>query len=460
MLNIYLQLAAFLYKDNCADLEATFVNTDGSEIPIQANGFVFSSAAPLARETELITFMFTTKSESPYRILNFGIRFSPNKELLLPSNQFSSDSPMIEVALSEKPSNKIIYFENEASEDLPSKETMLKSAIDTATASFSDYADFASHADTPWSIEESDCVDEWVQCSEFWRSFLSEPLQESDIKVIEDTPVNSTMSTTSPSGIPNGVDATVFTTSGAWASVNSPNHPTTGYYAITGDWVSNNKVTRLIQWEYIYNSCGSLSSNQEVSSDNATAISILRVGEYTYFASRNAVEYTGNYAYLRLENVAIATALKNDENILSRAHSSLQLDNSGITINWKEWLGLLPNNPFTVAAKLLSSIEYVEVDHANACKEYQDTYQKQMNAYGKVIRARRVSSDSKKLTREGDSLNITFSIRQPRDLPRTAGSKGIVNRYYFKVYSRNSIGIYTEIKTVQEIRETSFYVYK
>lgn len=99
------------------------------------------------------------------------------------------------------------------------------------------------------------------------------------------------------------------------------------------------------------------------------------------------------------------------------------------------------------------------MSHSDACAVYQNTYAKQISTYGKPIKGRKVSCDTKQLSKTGDSLYLSYTITSPTDLPRTGGTKKVAHRFYFNVYERNGSGVYTKTYTVEQIRENGFYTY-
>lgn len=245
--------------------------------------------------------MLKTAKPDDIKIINFSLFFSPDSRLLDSVNQRKlGDNMTIEVALETK--DDLLFFQDVVA---PSEQiAAIKSkAVSTLKASREDYLNFAQSSDSPGLLDEIESVDEWVQCSEFWPSrHPCEELPTYNADEINEMPSNYA---TTPTGVPHGIPANVFTTVGKWESVNNSYYPTLGYKAVTTRWLdTNDRVTRIVQWEYLYNCDGSLSSGMTDFPNQSVGIKIKLIGEYRYFSDSNKVVFSGNQANMRIEHFA------------------------------------------------------------------------------------------------------------------------------------------------------------
>lgn len=435
----------FVINNGNANLMGTVYHQGIKVFDIDSSGVVYADDSSFSQRVGRITVMFEPQEE--YAIINLNVQEHADGDLLFPANAKYDNKAVMELAVSYN--GVILYFEDGFEHpSFPDK-------IRTCAKEISKESESSVFVNQENTDEPS--ISEDIQASNAWQLFMNTP---DDVTILDDEEATLYAVNSTPAGVPTGIPANVFTTAGAWASVNNPTYQTLGYYATTNARSgTNNFVTALIQWEYIYNPCSDFPTGQSVASSGVTSIRIHLVGEFTYIASRNTVEYTGDYAYMRLQEPTILMALMSNQQLLSNATTSFRSQGSNLEINWLEYIGLVKNEIFQTAATLLGAITYKEEDHTTACSDYQDTLAKQLATYGKVIRARKISHNGNKLAKKGDYLRIAFTVRQPRDLTRTPGRREIVNKYFFHVYGRDIWGVYNKkLYTVEQFRYSYYDV--
>ncbi len=299
---------------------------------------------------------------------------------------------------------------------------------------------------------------ETVQLKEDWKQSLIS--DDKEVQIWDGTSYDAqTTIPTSLTGIPIGV----FTKEGRWASVNNPSNPYMGYYAVTYPvWGSKNFITRVIKWEYLYNPCDNLSSNSEVATDGVVGFKIIDAAEYTYYAIRDSVELTSFFIPFRIKNASIAMGLQSEEQILSYVNRGMQADGKTISVNWRSLLGLLPfGQYYSAATTLFRAIEYKDNNITTSYDYFQSTAAGQKAVYGKLVRGYKMTDNGKYFIENGDTLNISFQVRQPKDLNRTVRKNAIANKYYFEIYERNGTTLlYSQkVYTVEQVRNSYYNVY-
>jgi|GEM_PF-2292341 len=386
-------------------------------------------------------------------------------DLLFPANSDLVGSPVMTFAIWF--SDSILYFEGA----LPNNTVYAK--MDSIALSKEEVEGLSKRrsAKTALSsnvLSKAETADEIlgeVQASESWRMFVN-PVTEDDIVMLDDAGAiveNFGISTrASVTGIPSGMPVDVFQKLGSWGCVNNPSNQANGYIAITtrrGGTTDVNE-TQLLQWGYIFNNANNLTSGSTVSNGGAISLQLKATGIYVYYASQNKIQLENSNGYLKITDAAIAMGLRSGEQILTKSASEIKSQGSAVTINWKAALGLIPVGYIQTAVELFSLVEYKEVENSIANALYPDTADLQKKNYGKLIRGRKLVHNGKQLTKNGDYFSIEYTVKQPKDLSRTTGTKYVSNKYFFFVYGRD-MGAYTnKIKTVNEIRESSYYVYK
>ncbi|WP_322183885.1 hypothetical protein [Neglectibacter caecimuris] len=445
----------FSISDSKISLSADILFNNKKLLSLTQTGYVFFSESITQNETGQLTVLFEKQEGQNYKILNFSLFSSAIGELLLPIHKNLDKEYVFEFAI--ELDDKILYFESQLD-----NEEVYTALYNLASVS-AEQESFPLNCLVADESNQDITLSELVHSSESWRFYAySNHAGNTSVNEFPSDnlpPVASANAT--PIGLPAGAPATIFLKAGPWESANNPAKPQVGYCAKTAPYPgTGNMTTRLIMWEYVYGKCQNLLKGQDLATGGATSLRITVSGEYIYYAHNNTISRTYYDSYMRMSNIAIATGLMSNQQLLRRADSKLYIDNSGIQINWKEGIGIVPNQVFASAKALMDTIEYVPKDH-NGCIEYQDTAKGQIAVYGKVIRGRRTSADSNKLGRDGDYITINFNIIQPSDLQRAAGQKEIVNKYYFSVYDRNPYTLqYTDkIIGTTQYRSSYYQVY-
>lgn len=430
-------------------------------------GDIFESTATSGKESGRITAMFEDAGDKVFKILNCSFESDPVVDLLFPANKDLANMPIMTFAV--WINNGVLYFEGALPDnkiytkidDIAVNEDEVGALFKRRSAGAMFSSAVLSEAETREEVLEE------VQASESWRAYL-DPVTEDDVIMLDDEETIAKYfgrtSRATVSGIPDGMPVDVFQKLGSWGSVNNPNNQANGYVAITTrrGGTTNVNETKLFQWGYIFNKCGDFAKNVDVSSGGTIALQAKAVGRYVYYPDQNKIQYEGS-ADLKITDMAIAMGLRSGEQIITKTSEQIVAQGKSISINWKAVLGLIPNGYVQTAVKLFSLIEYKDSDNnpVNGKWDFPDTASLQIKNYGKPIRGRKLVHNGKELTTAGDQLRVEYTVKHPNDITRTSGTKYISNKYYFFVYGRDVWGAYTnKIKTVNEIRENSYTVYK
>ena len=407
------------------------LNDASINMDISVDGELVHSETMRLRNSNGITVLPETSSQN--NIISCVLEESANEAWLFPVNSSFAHKLIITMAI--RNGNGIIYFEG-----------LLPESIN--------YSELYNQLEDFEEIEI--CEQDTIINIETWKSSVSSGGEKEPQIPIDTLSINAT----SPvAGVPVGV----FTETGRWMSVNNPNNPTIGYYAYTYSLSGTTTLaTDLLKWEYIYTPCNNFTSGSVVAPDGSISLRIRNSSQYTYYPSTNQIIETDDFIPFRIKNAAIAMGLRSKYQILSNATMSIQSNSTTISINWKAFLGLLPKEvAYSTAQILFNAISFEDDNTNNVSGTYQSTADGQMDAYGKLIRGNKFTSNDKALYEPGDHLTINYTVRQPNDLTIVSGTYYIDNKFYFEIYERNAITFtYTDrLENIEQFRTDSYNVY-
>lgn len=449
-----LQLNSVAIGNGSVEFEGILIEPDKSPRKINGKGSVFKSAAEKLRSVQGMTAVITDSLNCD--VLCFQLEKEAHGEDLLPANRSLDGEPIIKIAI--KSDESIIYFEEafpvtteynyiyDYLVDEPNNQNPVLSPI---------YGLSNEESNNP--VTELDIV----QNAEAW---LSNAFQSDETPVCLDNTVSleSRATFVKPSEV-RFIPDRVFTDKGTWYSVNNPNNPMAGYYAITTEipGSTTNRIIELIAWEYIGNPCDNITSGTRYGSNGTTGLKVLAVGEYRYYKEDNLLGQFTSSPQFKIKNGAFVMAINSLNEILYSVDRSMQSENKSVTINWSSLLGLLPlGKVYSTAVAIFNAIEYRDGSSSSGTIIYQSTAQNQQSIYGKLVKGHKMTCDDHMLAKPGDNAIIKYTVSQPSDLTRTTGSKQVFNKYYFVIVGKNGLTFQFSDKklTVEQYRDCSYRV--
>lgn len=318
------------------------------------------------------------------------------------------------------------------------------------------------------ATDENDSISqkEYVELNEAWRFSIYQNCDTEEVLLEE--PISHYTNFTTTTGSPiSTVPERVFTERGKWASKNNPNYPSVGYYANTGIFAgTENNLTYIIRWEYIYNSPGNiLAGSYDCTGIGTTGLHILEIGEYTYNKSRNRIEHTATSAPLRIKSAAVVVGLGSDQQILKWGQTKCRIKSDSNYSGFKSLIGLIPKGKYiSIATTIFDTLKYnlSNTSTGPINMTFGDTAKKQMDAdrnEGMLVRGNKIAMGDKWFSNAGDNCTIDYTIVSPPDLPRSAGLQNASSKFYFSVYERDLYGIYNvKASSISEVRNASYRV--
>lgn len=432
---------------NKISFDAILKDVDGEEISLSADGMLYTSKSEKLKKVNGMTAILNSND---CEVLSCIFENETDGADLFPVNVNLDGKDVMRISI--KIDSKVYYFEGE----LPIEFEYDTVYSEMAQASSQKKDITLNMQNKVYTLNEEDVV----KNQEIWRYSMRKNFEPVEVDMV-DFEKEIQKRTTYPSEL-SGVKSGVFVNAGEWASVNNPSAPQIGYYATTYS-VSgtNNYVTEIMKWEYLYNPCDNIVSGTNVGGDGSTGVKIITAAEYTYYAVRDSVELTNNFVPYKIKNSAVVMGLFSDEQILSGVNREVRSNGSKLTVNWSSILGLLPfGKAYSTISTVFSSIQYYNTGKTSPSETYQATASGQKNAYGKLIRGHKLTDNGNDLVDENDCLIIKFTVRQPTDLSRTSRWNNIGNKYYFEIYERNAYTLLytTKVYTVDQMRESAYSV--
>lgn len=415
---------------NGLDVEGNHVTFDGTikdgavEANIHSSGDVFLPQNLFLEKAYGLTLSMDPSSN--YEFLSFTIEEVANKAVLLPANSNLADKTVIKVAVREKGTDEIYYFEDllPSDVDLDELRSIAKSASDK-------------------EVEMENANSEtWFMPFLDKRNKQPKQLQEETSAMT--TGASVAMTPTSP--VP-GIPYYMFTGPGPATITSSDSY---GYYVDTNEWPagSGNMLTSLIKWSWVNNDPDTILSNQSTRT-GTTSLQIVDESQYLYVASDDTIQQFDNRSFLRIKNQEIAVAIaKGNTEIISQIVRGAQVNSGSVSVDWFDLIGLLPfGNTFTTAATIFGAISYETEHRTSNILAYHDNVGDNEVTYGDSVRGYKLSTDGDYLGTEGDNVTFTYTVCVPSDEVRNTGYHSLFYNYDFDVYSRNGFGVYSVLDT-------------
>lgn len=444
-LQYLLEVNLFTVKENTVSLNGEIKNDDEDIVyQIDSVGELYKSTSIKAKATNAFVAMMS-KGDN-YTILNFTIEERANGEDLLPVNSYLDNSSVIRLSIRDDESNKIFYFEGAFPSEIR-YDAIEKNVIATNKQPDLNGKTFSSKK----QVTEDEIFD-----SESWRFGYRKDTENNEVMIAD---YNYLLRANTPV---TGVPVNVFTSLGDWASVNNPSNQFVGYYASTNQQGgTNNKVTYIIVWEYLFNRPNNFTANIRTVTGGETAIKITKVAEYTYYPASDQITLTNTFAPFRMRYADVQMGIPSSGEILTKVTDSMRANSSTVTVNWKNIIGLLPyGTQINSAVSWLNTVTYQTESTGTPSYSYQDTANGQRSTYGKLVRGHKMSSNNRDLYKDGDHMTLTYTICQPADLTRYIRSNKLMSNYVFGIYERHPVTLLysSQVLYVDQNREATYSV--
>lgn len=388
-------------------------------LDLKASGSIYNPSKLFLKESNGVNIILDSENEDIV-FLSMLLEGNAYKEMLLPINQeLLSNKEVIKLALLDKRSNQLVYFEGLIPDEI----------------SLSEIKKNAKNAEVS-SVLES------VQFAETWYvPFLSNQIESKVLQVYDDTNKNQMISPSAVSPV-ESIPVSVFKNVGKGTYTGSTAY---GYYYYTVEFPvgTSNRLTNLIKWSWIHNDPGTFSSSTKSLSGDIL-FEIVEEAEYAYLASTDRIVFQSDFAYHRIKNLKVDFGIATENSqIITKIERDGRVNNGSLNVDWKNFLGALPfGKLYTSAATLFNSVSFKSQTSSNILT-YHDSVSANEKTYGDAIRAHRIGlSTNDYLQSEGDKLGFKYTITVPTDKPRSTGSKTVYYKYTFDIYMRNSSLLY------------------
>ena len=431
-----LNIESISFEGNVVSMKGNVLHKDKKMATIDDIGTIYKSTAKKLIKVNGVTAIFSHKEDM--EIISCSFEEKADLGELLPVNENLNGKTVLKLAI--KIDNMIIYFEGE----LPigkKYNDIFEAAIDPSD----ERKIMTSKKDITEAISEK----EVVQLSEHWKYDLV-PYVEA-VEIMEGTILGNQTRATSPV---LSIPTSAFLTEGRWQNVGGTS---VGYYMVTYSVAgTNNYVSYVLKWDYLKNTGGDM--DDDGPSEGSTGFTILIAREYTYYAVRDSIECTDTFAPFKIKNAEVSMGLLSDREILVKVEKVAKANGNLLRVNWRSLLGLLPFGVYyTAAVTLFNAIEYSEAVNSPV-NNFHETAAAQLDAYEKLVRGHELTGNGYDFSKEGDKLQINFSIFQPSDLERQVATHYIANKYSFDIYERNGALVYTNL--VCEVNQNRLSSYR
>jgi len=213
-------------------------------------------------------------------------------------------------------------------------------------------------------------------------------------------------------------------------------------------------LTEIIRWSTIAN------TPARSGNDALFQLQVEQIGTFLFNAQANTITRFDNSAFLRLQNnpTIDASLLNSNGDIVTRSAQHRNAGRTGLTLNWRAYIGLLPyGTRIATAIGILTSVSRRDSMTSNT-QFFSDTVGEQNRIFGgtNTNRGGRVVADGGYLRNVGHRIGLELRVVRPRDRTVT-GTQQIGAVYRFEVRTRNSLALWnTVITTVSHSRTVSY----
>lgn len=440
---------------------------DNAQFLLDGYGCFIKSTVPFADETGRFTSL--SQSNNELEIINISIEMKAHPSLILPENDHLANTPIIMIGL--KIEDQFIYFEGA----LPIKNSKTSRSLELNACEAGDalkvHHDMAGELLSKAETEEE--VSEIIHSNESWRANIhraelpEEDVMLDDPEVAEQYGIDTRVSLTRAASSPvRNLPVDVMKKVGKWGSQNNPNEPTIGYSALTTYFGNGPTVLcKYLVWEFLYNKPADMPKQTEVSTGGFSGVKIIAIGEYQYVPARDEFIYWGSSAQKRIKSPSVAVALRSANQIITQEKTELIGSGQKVLQTVLDYIGKAGIPYYSKAVDIFNELNKAgnwvyQGTSRSSWREYGDTAKAQKSAYGDIVRAAKLSGNNEWLTQYDDHAYVSYTVRQPTDLTRTAGTKYVSSKYFFTVYEPDLYGAYTVCTaTINQTRDRGYYVY-
>ena len=403
------------------------IKYDGNEYPLDISGKIFQPQIKYYGNNKVVGKL---SNNNVFRTLSFSIENAAKEEFLLKPNKKLKGKMVVRLALLNKNSNDILYFENDLK-----KQFAFADVERGSTKLIMREGDFDSNK----LYEDIRSIDQW------YIPFLP----KSEVKPNkETTPENAVqkfdeelessniliMFVTADDPLPP-VPRSVFTTAGTDYKDTVWN----GYYKETNEWPagSGNLITYFIRWD-INDYCPVSGNNQAY-----MHLSVQYNNQYHYNSSTNKVTLFDTWNPMRIHNIKMSmyTSQANDDFFYQRSftgNTNANYFGAGNVV--KALFAALPwTSNYYYAFSELTSDSPSEQNIDGSLRVWGDTrYEQEMDMGGKVIRDVSGNCEKRNIQDETQYLYLNSMVQDEGD-----ADKRLDYHLSFSIYTKDIWGAYT-----------------
>lgn len=434
-LNAKMKINNLAVRDRSLDVSLK-LTYDEKEFELETSGKVYPSGNMYTGG-----YLVDLDDTEDYIILSFKIEEEAKKALLLPINYNLEGETVVKIALIDKKTEDLIYFEDKLSnqqEVNAIKEVSRELTLDN----FND-----QHALNEQE-EKISHMDSWFM--PFLESNKEKNVSEKDLEK-----ELSLAGDNLPPLIPSGF----FQTTG---DALSTYRDSGGYYITTTTWPagSDNLLSHAIQWSWPHNAPEDFLNGQRQQFSDIS-LELTHQGQFLYIAKDGRIDMIDNTAYYRMKNPSISVGImeKNSE-IISQVLRGSTFTGRDVSVDLMGLAGLTGIDKNFII-KMISTINFVEDKQTSDKVTFHDSVANQVAIWDNAVRAYSYRLTDQFFKDVNDKIDFSFRVQIPtdEDIERNPGKRNIEYNFQFDIYGRNMFGFYTDkVEEVEKYFKKSYEV--
>lgn len=372
--------------------------------------------------------------------------------MLLPANKELAGKKIMKIAIRISDTNDIYYFEDR----LPNKFSFdnMEKYFGSPSEEEIELIEGQERWYMPYcmvSCDQEDTVDEGIEdlnvisyvmdnITDSGQQIRTEKIvQEVSDDIMQDSSKNQGISlfATSPD---KGVHVAMFTNVGNSLYTYDEYY---GYYKRSVEWPAGtgNVLTAIIKWQWI-------TDEPVTGGDGVIGVKILNEAQYLWVKATDEIRLDSKNSHIVIKNVYLDFGLLTEKSdMITYSKAEAKCNSSTVNVNWKCWVGLLPNGKtFNTITSLLTSVKMEETKYDSEGRAYGN----KIGAFSPEEYPRSHKSylvTSKYLRYEDDYFSQIVTVKKPADYSKyytyTTKTKYIGYNFKFDLYIRNAAGSYS-----------------
>ncbi|GAB2550147.1 hypothetical protein [Gracilibacillus alcaliphilus] len=429
-LDVKLKINKLETENDILDVDLT-LSYGGNEFDLETSGKVYPSG-----NTYTGGYLVDLNETENYSILSFKVEEEAKEALLLPINYDLTNKTVVKIAILDKNTNNLIYFEDTLSSSQQVndiKEISQELTLDN----------FDDQNELNEQQEKIDHMESWFM--PFLKPVGEKNVTEEDAgKVVSFAGEANNL----PPLIPEGF----FQTEGDHLSTYREEG---GYYITTTTWPvgSENLLSDAIQWEWIMSVPNDFSPGDSAHLAD-TSLKLTHHGQFLYMAEERRLDRVNDIAYYRIKNPTVSGGIMDgDSEIISKVEKTANFEDFDISIDVEGLIGLVDLAKKFYIPQMLSVVNFQKETEVSPIITYQDSISGQMAVWDDVIRYYSYPLEDKFFKKPGDLIYLGYRVQLPTDADyeRIPGKRNLEYNYQFDIYGRNAFGFYT--KKIEEVEK-------